>query len=308
MPIKYTVLLKTILISGATGLIGTHIFNALKARGDNAIIISMNISKAKARLENAKAYVTMNDLPSLANESIDGVINLAGKNLGNTRWNEKSKKEMYDSRINTTRKLVEFISSMKNKPEVLVSASGVDYYGNTGDKEINEGSPIGTGFLSELTRDWEAEALKAELAGIRVVCVRTAFVVAENNDGLQKMALPYRFYVGGTAGSGEQYMSWIHIDDIRDIYFFAIDNKNLKGSVNASAPNPVKMKEFSKNIGKVLKRPSSFKVPEFALKLIFGEQADVIINGRKALPEKLLEHGYDFRYKNVFDALKKELK
>jgi hypothetical protein len=224
-------------------------------------------------------------------------------NLAEKRWNEKVKKEIYDSRIISTHKLVELISIMEHKPEVFVSASGVDYYGDTRDKEVFEDSPPGSSFASMLTKDWENEALKSQQYNVRVAVLRTGFVIGKGSPALEKMLLPFKLFVGGPPGGGKQYLSWIHIDDLVNIYLFSINNESVKGAVNASAPNPVTMKDFCKQIGRVLKRPSFFPVPGFMLRLFFGEISEVILSGRRALPHKLQDLGYSFKYKNVSDAI-----
>ncbi len=295
---------KTILITGATGLIGSYISRAIVNRGDEFIALSTDPKTARRKLPGAGKIAGFGDLDSLKDEKIDAVINLAGANLGSKRWNERSKKEFYDSRINTTRLLVELISKIKNRPEVLVSASGVDYYGERGSEDVYEETPPAGDYPGTLTRDWEAEAFKAAPFGIRVVTLRTGFVIARNSDAVKKITMPYKFFVGGPLGTGRQYVSWIHIDDIAGIYLFAVDNSNVFGAVNAAAPNPVTMKEFSRDIGKALHRPALFPVPSFALKLIAGEMANVVLSGRKALPRKIMELGYRFRFNDAADAWK----
>lgn len=293
---------KTILITGATGLIGSHLAEAIIKRGDMFIALSTEPESARKKLPGAKKIIRFDEINSLADENIDAVINLAGANLGAKRWNDRTKKEFYDSRINTTRCIAELISNMKNKPEVLVSASGVDYYGERGSESVYEDSPPAGDYLGILTRDWELEALKAEQFGVRVVTLRTGFVIARNSDAVKKMVLPYRFFAGGPIGSGRQYVSWIHIDDITGIYLFSVDNRSVSGAINATAPNPVTMKEFSRDIGKALHRPAFFPVPSFALRLIAGEMAVVILSGRKALPRKIMELGHRFRFPDAAGA------
>ena len=298
---------KTILITGATGLIGGYLSRAIVNRGDEFIAISTHPESARKKLLSAKRVLSMDEMDPLINWKIDAVINLAGANLGSKRWNDRTKKEFYDSRINTTHRLVELISNMKNKPEVLLSASGVDYYGERGSEDVYEDSPPAGDFLGTLTHDWELETLKAEKSGIRVVTIRTGFVLACDSDAIKKMIMPYKFFVGGVLGSGRQYVSWIHIDDLAGIYLFAVDNKDVKGPVNAASSNPVTMKEFSSGIGSALHRPSFFPVPSFAVRLIAGEMASVVLLGRKALPRKIIDVGYRFKYHDVDGALKNVL-
>lgn len=293
---------KTILITGATGMIGGHIINALLKRGDRYIAVTTNTKSAAAKLKDAYKITALGDILSLKDEKIDAFINLAGANLGGKRWNDKTKKEFYDSRINTTGKLIELIALMKTKPEVLVSSSGVDYYGDTGSSEMHEDSPPANSFLGKLTHDWEQAALKAGQYGVRVVCLRTGFVMAADSDAVKKLIMPFKFFVGGPLGSGRQYVSWIHIDDLVGIYLFAIDNKDTEGIYNAAAPNPETNALFGRNAAKVLKRPSFVFVPAFMLKLIVGEMAAVVLDGRRAIPDKIIRAGYNFKFEHAIDA------
>lgn len=294
----------TILITGATGLIGKAITDAVVARGDEFVAVSTRPAAAANRLQGAKRIISSSELYLLKNEKIDAVINLAGASLGSKRWSEKAKKEFYDSRIKTTGKIVELISIMPHKPEVLVSASGVDYYGDCGSREIYEVNPPANDYMGKMTRDWEAEARRAESFGVRVVTIRTGFVLAKNSAAMDKLLLPFKFFIGGPIGSGKQFVSWIHINDVVGIYLFAADNLQVNGAVNAAAPNPVMMKELAKTIGNILHRPSFFPAFSFAVKIIAGEMAAVVLNGRRALPKKLIELGYGFKFTELDAALR----
>jgi uncharacterized protein (TIGR01777 family) len=293
---------KKILITGATGLIGKHIVNALHSRGDEVLILTTNSKSAKKTFPFLNQITEWKDILSLKNETLDGIIHLAGMNLGDKRWNEKVKEEIYNSRINTTRKIVELISVMALKPEVLLSASGVDYYGDKGNKDIYEDSPPADDFVGQLCQDWENEALKTEKFGVRTVVIRTGFVLAKDSKAVDKFAKPFKMFIGGPIGKGTQYMSWIHIDDLTGIYLFALDNLNVRGALNGTAPNPETMKIFCKNLAGALHRPSLFPVPAFAVKIIAGELAELILSGRKALPKKIIELGYKFKYENAAEA------
>lgn len=293
---------KKILITGATGLIGKHIVNALHSRGDEVLILTTNSKSAKKTFPFLNQITEWKDILSLKNETLDGIIHLAGMNLGDKRWNEKVKEEIYNSRINTTRKIVELISVMALKPEVLLSASGVDYYGDKGNEDIYEDSPPSDNFIGQLCQDWENEALKTEKFGVRTVVIRTGFVLAKDSKAVDKFAKPFKMFIGGPIGKGTQYMSWIHIDDLTGIYLFALDNLNVRGALNGTAPNPETMKTFCKNLAGALHRPSLFPVPAFAVKIIAGELAELILSGRKALPKKIIGLGYKFKYENAAEA------
>jgi len=296
-----------ILITGATGLIGRYLTRSFISRRDEVIIVTRSISSAKKVYPNSGNIAEWDKLNSLQNENISAVINLAGMNLDEKRWNDKVKKQIYDSRINSTRILIEFIGTMSKKPEVLINASGVDYYGDTGDKDIYEDSPPADMFAAKVVRDWEAEAGKAEIFGVRVVCLRTGFVIAPDSKAFKKMVLPFRLFAGGYAGSGKQYLSWIHINDLVRIYEIVIGNRKISGAVNACSPHPERMKDIARHIGKVLYRPWFIPVPGFLMKILFGEVSDAILSGRRALPKKLLDAGFDFEYPDTLSAVKKSV-
>ncbi|MBZ0202014.1 MAG: TIGR01777 family oxidoreductase [Ignavibacteria bacterium] len=299
---------KTTLITGATGMIGKHIAEAITARGDEFTAMTTNAVSAAKLLPRAKKIVELSEYLSLRDDKIDAVINLAGANLGSKRWNDKTKKEFYDSRIETTAKLVDLISQMPVKPDVLVSSSGVDYYGDCGSRDVYEDSPRADSYLGKLTGDWEQEALKAENYGVRVAVLRTGFVMAKDSEAVDKLLMPYKLFVGGPLGGGKQYVSWIHIDDLVRIYLFAIDNPGIRGIYNAASPNPEMMKEFGKAAAKVLHRPAIFPVPGFVVKIIAGEMAAVVLEGRRALPNKLIDAGYKFKFIRAEDAWKDVLR
>ena len=294
---------KTILIAGATGMIGKRLVNSLQSRGDEIFLLTRDVISARSIFPDAKKVIHWDDIGSLRSEKINGIINLAGMNMGAKRWNGKVKKQLYYSRIHTTRKIVELINSMISKPEVLINASGVDYYGDTGDMDIYEDSLPGTSFAAKLTVDWESEASRAIHYGARVVYVRTGVVLSEDSPALRKMILPFKFFIGGYPGSGKQYFSWIHINDIINVYIYVLDNSNVSGAVNAVSPNSLTMKDFCSELGKVLHRPSYFPAPALLLKLVFGEMSELVLSGRKAIPKKLLDSGFEFHFTKVSEAL-----
>jgi uncharacterized protein (TIGR01777 family) len=296
-----------ILITGATGLIGRYLVKSFLTAGDELYIVTRNLNYAGKTFPDVKNFVEWKNLNSLKEIKLGAIINLAGMNLDEKRWSSDVKKLLYDSRINSTRKLVEFVSKMTVKPEVLINASGVDYYGDTGDKDIYEDSSPGDLFASIIVRDWETEALKAGKYGVRIVLLRTGFVIAPDSKAFKKMVLPFKLFAGGYAGNGKQFLSWIHIDDLVRVYRYIIDNTGFSGAVNACSPIPERMKDVAKHIGKVLHRPWFFPAPGFFMKLLFGEVSEVILTGRKALPKKLLDTGFEFKFKNSRDAIKASL-
>lgn len=196
----------------------------------------------------------------------------------------------------------------KNKPSVFISASGIGYYGNCGDLILNEDSPSGNDFLADVCNAWESEAAKVEAYGVRNVRVRTGLVLSPNDGALKQMLTPFKLFVGGPLGDGKQWASWLHIEDIVGIYIHAIDCEELSGAVNAASPNPVKMNEFAKTLGKVLKRPSLFPIPKFMLKLVVGEAAEVVTASQRIDIKKLLNSGYNFKFTGLDEAFKDLLK
>ena len=302
---------KRIVITGATGLIGSHITKKLIERKDEVIVFSRSPEKAEKKLPNAHDYVEWSyDEIGEWKKSIDGadvVIHLAGENVMAERWNEEHKQRVLKSREIGTRNIVEAIKESSNKPEVLICASAIGIYDDSPEAEYDEDGKHGDDFLTEVTEKWEAEAEKVEDAGVRRVSIRTGIVLDKNEGALAQMLTPFKFFVGGPIGSGKQWMSWIHIDDIANLYLFAIDNKDVQGVLNGTAPNPVRMNEFAKTLGKVMNRPSFFNVPKFVLKIVLGEGAGSVLRGSKIIPAKTKEAGFSFKFSELDNALREVL-
>lgn len=301
-----------IIITGATGMIGQDLCRILVERKDEIIVFTRNVDRAKTELPFVKHFVEWNyKKPENWQNEIDGsdvVIHLAGANLFGRRWNDKYKKIILESREIGTRNIVETIKKAKKKPGVFVCSSGINIYGDSGNNILTEDSELGNDFLADVCKRWEAEAEKVEESGIRRVSLRTGVVLDENDGALKKMLLPFKLFVGGPLGSGKQWFSWIHKNDMLNIIINSIDNDNLKGPVNASSPNPVTMNQFAKTMGKVLHRPAIFKVPEFALKIAVGEGAVSIIASLKVKPEELLQNDFKYEFENLKPALEDLLK
>lgn len=299
---------KRIIITGATGLIGKKLAASLINRGDKVIIFSRDAEKAKSVFPNAIDCVEWNyrnpDSWKSKLENADAVIHLAGINLFSKRWNDDFKKEVLKSREVSTKNLVDAIKSCTNKPEVFISASGIGYYGDCGDTVLDEKSPKGNDFLADVCEVWESESQKIGDYGIRNVQIRTGLVLSPEDGALKQMLPPFKFFIGGPLGNGKQWASWLHIDDIVGIYLQALDIQQLQGAINAASLNPVRMKEFAKTLGKVLKRPSFFPVPQFALKIVVGEAAEVVTASQKIDANKILDSGYKFKFENLEDALR----
>jgi uncharacterized protein (TIGR01777 family) len=299
---------KRIIVTGATGLIGRKLVNALINRGDEVIIFSRDAEKANSVFPKAIECVEWDyrkpEQWKYKLENCDAVIHLAGINLFAKRWNDEFKKSILESRQLSTKNLVNAIKSHNKKPEVFISASGIGYYGDCGETTLDEKSPKGNDFLADVCEIWESESIKVEEVGIRNVQIRTGIVLSTEDGALKQMLTPFKLFVGGPLGNGKQWSSWLHIDDIVNIYIHAIDCTELTGAVNAASPNPVRMKEFAKNLGKVLNRPSLFTVPKFILRLVVGEAAEVVTASQRVIPDKLIKSGYQFKFENLEIALR----
>jgi len=301
-----------IIITGATGIIGTELANRLIDAGRQVVIFARSTQAAAIKIPGAAAYVRWDsDMgPGEWTRSLEGahaVIHLAGKPLLDARWTEEHKAACYDSRIKGTRALVSAMDGVTKKPEVFISSSAIGYYGafehcdDTG--ELFESAAPGTDFLAKICFDWEQEALPAEKLGVRVVLLRTGIVLSTRSGMLQKMMTPFSWFVGGPVGSGRQCISWIHIDDEIAVIREALDNPSYKGPVNAVAPRPVTMAEFAGELGSVMGRPSLFPVPKIAVQLLMGEGAEYAVKGQKVLPGFLQQHGFTFAWPKLSDAL-----
>jgi uncharacterized protein len=299
------------LIIGGTGYIGRNLVKKLITEGQNIFVHTRDKDKAFDIFGKQVVLVNWDDLKhnplNLKQEAIDCVINLAGESLSAHRWSPKTKSKITNSRINSTRKIIDAIEKKILNPKVLINASAIGYYGSNNSDILNEKSPSGNDFLAKVCRQWEAEAIKAEQYGVRVVMIRTGIVLGKEG-ALKKMLPPYKYYVGGSLGNGKQWMSWIHIDDLVNIYINAFKDNNFMQAVNATAPNAVTMKEFSQTLGNILHRPSILKVPSFIIKTFLGEMSDIVLKGQRVFPEKLIINTFVFRYSQLEDALKDILK
>ncbi|MEX1135700.1 MAG: TIGR01777 family oxidoreductase [Balneolales bacterium] len=297
-----------IVLTGGTGFIGTHLTNMLEQRGHNLIILTRNPQKYKDRINPKRSYRSIEDdmLSSVAES--DAIINLAGENMIFRRWTKKTKEKLMDSRVETTARLVRAIEKAKNKPSVMISASAAGYYGSRSDDMLNENEPPGDDFAAEICVRWEEESQKAEKYGVRVVNPRFG-VILERDGGALKTMLPFfNLFMGASVGSGKQYFPWIHMRDLGDSIIFALYEEKLKGVYNASSPNPVTLDEFTKTLGKVMNRPVLFRIPGFALKLIFGEGSMTILASLRLIPEVLQNHGFQYEYPRLEEALRSILK
>lgn len=242
-------------------------------------------------------------IPSPELENVDYIINLAGETIGSYRWTNARKERILQSRVETTKAIVEAIRNKVFSPKLFINASAIGFYGANNDEELTESSPGGNDFLATVCQKWEHEALMAEELDVRTVTIRIGLVLG-NGGVLKQMVMPYRFSLGGPLGSGAQWLSWIHIDDLTGIIKYTMEHEQLCGPVNATAPNPVTMNKFSRTLGIVLNKPSRFKIPTSVLRFLLGEMADLLVNGQKVVPGKITEAGYRFKYPLLEKALK----
>lgn len=300
-----------ILILGGTGFIGKQLCQELLSAGHKVAVLARNPVKAQATLANNVEVIGWSGseaaIPAMALQGVDCIVNLAGESIGTGRWTKIKKEKILDSRIKTTRAIVGGVKNQGVKPQVLISASAIGFYGPCQDEEIIESSPAGQDFLATVCRAWESEAYRAEHEGVRVATVRIG-VVLGNGGALERMMLPFKFYTGGPTGRGNQWFSWIHAADLVKIIRFVAETESIKGPVNATAPQPLRMRDFCNILGEIMGRPSWLPVPGFMLRLVLGEMADMVLNGQRVLPQKLLAAGYRFQYPAAQDALKAIIK
>ena len=291
-----------ILITGASGLIGDALQKSFAGKGYEMILATRHKPETPNQIFwNTENGFRAEDLQRL--ESLDAVIHLAGETITG-RWTADKKREIRESRVSGTRNLVETFARLENKPKSFISSSAIGFYGNRADEILTEESASGDNFLAEVCREWEAEAVKAEDLGIRTVLIRTGIVLSKDGGALGQMLTPFKFGVGGTIGSGDQWMSWISLADEIGIYNFALENENLRGAVNATAPNPVTNHEFIKTLGDVLHRPTILPLPEFAVNLVFGEMGNaLLLDSTRAVPQKLEDAGFKFQHTDLKSAL-----
>jgi uncharacterized protein len=290
---------KRVVITGGTGRIGSLLVNALRQRGDEVTVLSR--SRGDVRWDPMEGPA-----PTEALAGRDAVVHLAGEDIAQ-RWNDESLKRIKDSREIGTRNLVEGIKTADPRPKALISSSAVGYYGHRPDR-IDENAPPGDDVLADICQAWEREATRAEELGVRVVRVRTGVVLDRHGGALQKMLLPFRLGVGGPVAGGRQPLPWIHVDDVVGIYLAAVDDDRWSGPFNATAPEPVSNREFSKALGRALHRPAIAPVPGFAIRALYGGMAKLVIEGQNAVPRRASELGYRFRHPDLDEALRSALR
>ncbi|MCV2883848.1 TIGR01777 family oxidoreductase [Aestuariibacter sp. AA17] len=292
-----------VLITGATGLIGSHLIPHLQQQAD-LTALTRNVSRAEMALSNHNMQF-ISSLASLSNlNEFDAVINLAGEPIVNKRWTAAQKQRIEESRWGITQQLADLIRASTSPPSVLISGSAIGFYGRQGNEIIDEGfnSPHDE-FSHQLCARWEQIALEAASENTRVCILRTGIVLSKKGGALSKMLLPFKLGLGGPMGTGNQYMSWIHIDDMISAILFLLSNADCEGVYNFTAPTPVTNSTFSKELARQLRRPCLLRTPSFALKLLMGEMSDLLLTGQRVVPKRLQEAGYPFKYPTLADAL-----
>jgi uncharacterized protein len=275
-----------IAITGASGLVGHHTSDALRAEGHEVRTIS------------TRSAIQPQDL-----EALDAVVHLAGEPVAQ-RWTAAAKERIRSSRVDGTRRVVEALSGLHARPKVLVSTSAIGYYGSRGDEMLTESSPPAADFLGEVAAEWEREARVAEKVGVRVATLRFGVILAPDGGALRKMLPPFKLGIGGRIGNGKQWMSWIHIDDVVRLIAFAISAPTVTGAVNAVSPNPLTNAGFTRELAHALHRPAIFPVPVFALRILFGQMAEILYGSQRVIPEAAIRAGFEFKFAELGAALR----
>ncbi len=295
-----------ILVTGATGFVGARLVEEFHRQGHALVALSRNPDGAKHRLpllEQAYSWDPLVELPPAeAFTGVDAVVHLAGESVVG-RWTEEKKQAIRDSRVLGTANLVKTIVRLETRPQVMVSASAIGYYGDRGDEELTEESAPGDDFLAETCQQWEKEAGKVEWGGVRSARVRTGIVLGPGGGALQAMLTPFRLGAGGPLGSGRQWWSWVHRDDVVSLILYLIEHPDFSGSVNGTAPEPMRQKDFAKVLGRVLWRPALLPAPAFALKLVLGGFSTELLSSKRVLPKTAGELGFRFQYPHLEAAL-----
>jgi len=299
-----------ILVTGSSGLVGTALVRSLAKDGHTVCRLVRPQSAAKGESKDGFDVAWNPATGELGGAAVgaDAVVNLAGASIADGRWSAERKAQLHASRIDTTRALVHALAKMNARPRVLVSASATGIYGNRGDEILTEESQPGSDFLANLGKDWEAEAVKAEAIGIRVVCARFGIVLSKDGGALPPMLLPFKLFAGGKLGSGKQWMSWITLEDAIEILRFALEKGDVRGPINVISPQPVPNADFTKILASTIHRPALLPAPAFALRLVLGEMADaLLLSSQRVLPQKLQQLGYVFHHPDLAAALRSVL-
>lgn len=295
-----------VLVTGASGFIGSAVCDSLLDRGDSVVGLTRNSKRARQTSPSIAWHAwepTLERPPAAAFEGVDGIVHLLGEKI-NQRWSDEAKRRIMESRRTGTHNMVGAIAGLEDKPKVLVSGSAIGFYGNSGEVAVDESSGSGEGFDAEVVREWEKAAHEAEGTGVRLAIVRTGHVLDPNDGFLEPQMTPFKLGLGGPLAGGKQYVSWIHIEDEVGILLWALDNEKVSGVVNATAPNPVTNRAFSKAFGRALGRPAVVPIPGLTVDLMFGREfGKVLRGGQRVMPSRALELGYEFKHPDLDEAL-----
>ena len=300
---------KTVLITGGTGLIGRALTARLQEDGYDVAILTRRES-GQGMLDGRPVrfvHWTAKDAAGWLEEAQGayGIVNLAGSSIASGRWSAPVKKRILESRLLAGKAVSEAVRLSGSRPEVVVQASAIGFYGSRGDDELDESSSRGRGFLADVTKLWEESTIEVETLGVRRVIVRTALVLAREAELIRRISLPFKLFVGGPQGSGRQWMSWIHLQDEAGAIAFLLGREDLSGIFNLAAPEPVRNSDFYRELGRVMRRPSILRTPSFLLRAALGEMADeLLLTSQRVMPKRLLEHGFSFLYPDLSSALK----
>ena len=300
-----------VFVTGGTGLVGLPLIKQLQDRGDTVVLLTRRPDRARKLFQDACKVVEGD--PTIEGHwqdevpTCDGVINLAGESIFNKRWNSEFKSLLRESRIRSTVNVAAALARhgqhLTGRQKVLVNASATGFYGPHGDEELDEKWGPGSDVLAAICVEWEKAALACQSSNLRVAVIRTGIVLARGGGALAQMLPPFRFFAGGPVGSGRQWMSWVHVQDIVGVFLLALDHSDASGPINGTAPHPVTNKDFARSLGRALHRPSFIPTPSIALRLMLGEVADVVTTGQRVLPKAAERLGYTFRFPHLEGAL-----
>ncbi|MBM7608527.1 uncharacterized protein (TIGR01777 family) [Lysinibacillus composti] len=297
-----------IVLAGGSGFIGKKLTDLLITKGHEVVILTR---KKLVPMYN-ETYVTWLKEGAKPEEELDNVdvfINLAGVSINAGRWSHHHQKQIYESRMKATTELLRIIKVLKYKPSTLINASAIGIYPSSLDTTYTEDSQAtANDFLGKTVRDWEATAKRAETIGVRTVFMRFGVILGNEGGALPLMTMPYEFFIGGTVGTGKQWVSWVHVTDVVQAILFAIENDHLNGPINVTAPTPIRMRDFGKTVAHVLKRPHWIPVPSFAMKLVLGQKSKLVLEGQRVVPKVLIEEKFDFQFPTLHKALEDLLK
>ncbi len=295
------------LITGATGFVGKYVIQALRKKGHEISILTRN-PKSTNKIVNFPCNIYKWDpekdfIPKQAFNNVGAIIHLAGENIAGGRWTKSKKEKIKRSRVLITKNLMKQVITLKQKPKVIVSASAIGFYGDNGDSFIDESSPPGIGFLSKLCQSWEKATLPLAQHEIRTVALRIGMVLGHGGGAIKRILPPFRFALGGRLGTGTQWMSWIHVEDLANLFVYSIENTNLNGIYNAVSLSPVTNSDFTKTLSRVINQPADLPVPALALKLIFGEMSQILLNSQRVSNKKIMQTGFRYKYNELEIAL-----